>query len=144
MKAKEFVSQLDEARIVSAIAEAERKSSGEIRVYVSHRKRTDPLAFAQKRFLELGMTKTRHRNAVLIYLVPRTRQFAVIGDVGIHQQCGDAFWREVSAGMSDLLKEGRLTEAILGAIRKVGDVLATHFPRDPDDQDELPDGIVRD
>jgi putative membrane protein len=46
--------------------------------------------------------------------------------------------------MTALLKEGRLTEAILGAIQKVGDVLATHFPRDPDDQDELPDRIVRD
>src|SRR6266542_618945 len=144
MKPKEFINRLDEARIIAAIAAAERTTSGEIRVYVSHRSRTDPLAFAQKRFLELGMTKTRHRNAVLIYLVPRTRQFAVIGDVGIHQQCGDAFWREVTAGMSDLLKQGRFTHAILDAIQKVGDVLARNFPRDSDDQNELPDRIVRD
>jgi len=85
MKPKEFISRLDEVRIVSAIAEAERKTSGEIRVYISHRRRTDPLAFAQKRFLELGMAKTRHRNAVLIYLVPLTRRFAIVGDEGIHQ-----------------------------------------------------------
>ena len=140
----EFLRQLDDRKIVAAIQEAEGKTSGEIRVYVSHRKRTDPLAFAQKRFLKLGMAKTRHRNAVLIYLVPHARQFAIVGDVGVHEKCGDAFWREVSAGMSGLLKEGRLTEAILGAIQKVGDVLATHFPRDTDDRDELPDGIVRD
>ena len=135
---------MEEARIVGAIAEAERKSSGEIRVYVSHRKRTDPLAFAQKRFLELGMTNTRHRNAVLIYLVPRTRQFAIVGDRGVHEKCGDAFWRDVTARMTDLLKQGRFTDAILNAILKVGDVLARNFPRDSEDQNELPDQIVRD
>src|SRR6266496_4344602 len=143
MKPKEFINRLDEARIIAAIAEAERKSSGEIRVYVSHRRRTDPLAFAQKRFLKIGMTNTRHRNAVLIYLVPRTRQFAIVGDAGVNQKCGDAFWQEVSAGMTGLLKQGRFTEAVLDAIQKAGDVLTRHFPRDSDDQNELPDGIVR-
>ena len=144
MQPKEFINRLEEARIVGAIAEAERKSSGEIRVYVSHRKRTDPLAFAHKRFLELGMTNTRHRNAVLIYLVPRTRQFAIVGDRGVHEKCGDAFWREVTASMTDLLKQGRFTDAILNAIQTVGDVLARNFPRDSEDQNELPDQIVRD
>ena len=144
MNPKVFISQLDEAKIVSAIAEAEGKSSGEIRVYVSQRKRTDPLSIAQKRFLQMGMSKTRHRNAVLIYLVPRTRQFAIVGDQGVHGKCGDGFWQQVSAGMTELLKQGRLTEAILDAIQKVGDVLARNFPRDPDDQNELPDRIVRD
>lgn len=144
MRPKDFISGLDEARIVDAIAEAEGKSSGEIRVYVSHRRRTDPLVFAQKRFLELGMTKTRHRNAVLIYLVPRTRQFAIVGDAGVHEKCGDAFWQQVGARMSDLLKQGRFTEAIIEAIQKVGETLARHFPRGSDDQNELPDQMVRD
>ena len=143
MKPKEFINQLDEARIIDAIAQAERKSSGEVRVYVSRRRRTDPLAIAQKRFIALGMTRTRHRNAVLIYIAPRTRQFAVVGDAGVHEKCGDAFWREVSAGMTGLLKEGRFTDALVGAIQKVGDLLARHFPRDSEDQNELPDRIVR-
>ena len=33
---------------------------------------------------------------------------------------------------------------IADAIQKVGDVLARNFPRDSDDQNELPDQIVRD
>ena len=144
MNHKEFITQLDEARIVQAIAEAERKSSGEIRVYVSHRRRTDPLKFARKRFVDLGMTKTRHRNAVLIYLVPLTRQFAIVGDAGVHEKCGDAFWRQVSAEMGGLLKQGKFTGAILAGVQMIGDILARHFPRDPNDRNELPDGIVRD
>ena len=82
------------------------------------------------------------------YLHPRispdTRQFAIVGDQGIHEKCGDDFWREVTSGMSDLLKQGRFTDAILDTIQRVGDVLARNFPRDSDDQNELPDQIVRD
>src|SRR3954468_15255562 len=99
MEHNEFINQLEERHIVKAIGEAEKKTSGEIRVYVSHKERHDALAFAKKRFQELGMFKTKHRNAVLIYIVPRTRQFAVLGDLGIHQKCGDAFWKDIVAAM---------------------------------------------
>jgi uncharacterized membrane protein len=45
--------------------------------------------------------------------------------------------------MSELLKQGQFTEAIVSAVGKVGDVLAEHFPNDPDDRDELPNEVVR-
>jgi len=144
MKPKEFLEQIDETRLLSAIAEAEGKSSGEIRVYVSHRHRTDPLTFAQARFLKLGMTKTAQRNGVLIYFAPRTQQFAVVGDVGVHEKCGDQFWQQVTAKMTPLLKAGAYTDAIVAAIEAIGDVLARHFPRRPGDKDELSNEIIRD
>src|ERR1051325_4385583 len=100
MHHKEFLEHVDEKRVVQAIAAAEAKTTGEIRVYVSHKERHDALEFARRRFQELGMTRTRHRNAVLIYIVPRTRQFAVLGDAGIHQKCGDALWKEIVSAMS--------------------------------------------
>ena len=144
MKHQEFISQLDEKQIVNAIAAVEQKSSGEIRVYVSHKERHDALAFARKRFQELGMFKTKDRNAVLLYIVPRTRQFAVLGDDGIHEKCGDAFWSEIVANMSAQMKAGKFTEAVVGAVRSIGETLAKHFPRSPDDRNELPNIIVRD
>jgi|ERR1051326_7909747 uncharacterized membrane protein len=143
MKPNEFITQLDEARIVEAIGRAERRSSGEIRVYISRRRRADPLAMARKRFLDLGMTGTRHRNGVLIYIAPLSRTFAIVGDTGVHDKCGDAFWQEVSGVMAALMKAGRYTEAVVAAVEKVGEVLARHFPREPGDQNELPDRIVR-
>jgi uncharacterized membrane protein len=86
MKPREFISHLDEARIVAAITEAERNTSGEIRVYVSHKKREDALAAAHFRFRKLRMASTRHRNAVLIYFAPLTHKFAIVGDLGIHEK----------------------------------------------------------
>ena len=144
MKPREFITQLDEAKIVAAIAEAERRTSGEIRVYVSHKQREDALAAAHVRFRKLGMTKTRHRNAVLIYFAPLTHKFAIVGDTGIHEKCGDNFWQAIASEMSDLLKKQLFTEAIITAVKKVGEVLGRHFPRGKDDRNELPNKIVQD
>lgn len=144
MNHKEFINQLDDAKIVAAIASAENQTSGEIRVYVTHHKITDALARARLRFTKLGMEKTRQRNAVLIYLAPRSRQFAIVGDTGVHEKCGDDFWREVSATMEQRLRKGEFTDAVLAAVEKIGALLAAQFPRRPDDTNELPDGIVRD
>lgn len=144
MKPKEFIAKLDEQRIVSAIAEVERKSSGEIRVYVSHKSRRDVMTAAQRRFAKLGMTKTRARNGVLIYFAPVVRKFAIFGDIAIHQKCGDEFWRDISGIMSDKLKSGDFTEAIVAAVERVGAVLAQHFPTDAADKNELPNEIAGD
>ena len=94
MKTKHFVQALDHARITAAIAEAERATSGQIRVFVSHRDVDDALAAARERFAKLGMEKTAARNAVLIFLAPEARKYAVVGDEGIHGRCGaDEFWK---------------------------------------------------
>lgn len=142
MKTNEFVSKLDEAQIVRAIADAESRSSGEIRVFVAHDRVKDALADARHKFNRLKMTATRERNGVLIYVAPRTQQFAVWADIGIHEKCGDAVWHEIVASATKLLKEGKFTEAIIDAIQKTAAVLAQHFPRKPDDKNELPDNVV--
>ena len=144
MHHKKFISQLDEARIEAAIAEAEKKSTGEIRVYVSHKERHDALEFARRRFQELGMLQTKGRNAVLIYIVPRTQQVAVVGDVGIHEKCGDAFWAQVVRRMIERMKEEKFTDAIVEAIQQTGAILQQYFPGTRDDSNELSNEIAKD
>src|SRR5262249_27691956 len=109
----------------------------------SHKKRADVMTFARRRFAELGMTRTRHRNGVLIYVVPRTRRYAIVGDVSANEKCGESFWQEVSAGMSEHFKRGQFNQAILEAIARVGAMLARHFPPEPGDRNELPDEVGR-
>lgn len=144
MKPQQFINKLDEKKIVAAIAEAEKKTSGEIRVYISDKKRDDPLTAAKKRYEKLGMTKTRLRNGVLIYIAPVSRKFAIVGDSGIHEKCGKEFWERLTAEMSKLFKEGKFTEAIVQVLNEAGKILAHYFPVGPDDQNELPNKILRD
>jgi uncharacterized membrane protein len=144
MKPNELIGKLDEEQIVEAIVAVERTTSGELRVCVSHRRRTDALAAAQARFRKLGMERTRHRNGVLIFFVPHTQQFAVWGDTGVHARCGEEFWKGMVAEMTSLLKAGRFTDAIVFAVKNVGEVLARHFPSEPGDRNELSNRVVRD
>ena len=136
-----FFSQLDNDRIVSAIGDAERRSSGEIRVHVTRRKPEDLEARARHRFELLGMTRTAERNGVLFYIAPTVRRFQIVGDTGIHEKCGPEFWKEVAAEMEESFRRGEFTEGIVRGVSKVADVLARHFPRSAADRNELPNVI---
>lgn len=144
MNSREFLAKLDDTQIVSEIAKAERSTSGEIRVFVSVSKVDDALRRAQRRFEMLGMARTQLRNGVLLYFAPRSQKFAVVGDVGIHEKCGPTFWQEVSTEIRAHLRSERFTDAVIHGVRKVGEVLARHFPPQADGRDELANEIARD
>jgi uncharacterized membrane protein len=144
MQTRAFLQQLDDDAIAAAIAAAERTTSGEIRVWVSQQTPDDVVARAARRFEQLGMQKTRDRNAVLLYFAPRAQKFAVIGDQAIHEKCGQPFWDEVAAEIRAQLRDAKFTPAVVGAVAKVGAVLARHFPRRDDDTNELPNRVERD
>ncbi len=141
---KEFFNQLQHDDIIAAIQAAEKKTSGEIRVFISRKNVADPVAAAQTHFEKLGMTKTRHRNGVLIFVAPRARKFAVIGDTAVHQLCGDAFWQALAAEMTGHFKKSDFTAGIIHAIQKAGELLAAHFPPAPGAGNELSDAIEHD
>jgi uncharacterized membrane protein len=143
MRTREFLSQLDHDRIVNAIKEAEARTSGQIRVYVQRGQLAgDPMIAAQEKFQKLGMQATKERNGVLIFVVPRARKFAVIGDEGVHQKCGDQFWQRLVERMRVHFQYENFTDALVEAIQETGELLASHFPKKASPQNELPDEIV--
>jgi uncharacterized membrane protein len=142
MRTKDFLEKLDHDRIVRAIAAAEAKTSGEIRVFVQRGEIVDIMAAARARFQKLGMTRTRERNAVLIFVAPRAQKFALIGDEGVHAKCGEAFWQHLVEAMQTHFKVENFTDAVVHAISETGRLLAEHFPRRRDDRNELSDAVV--
>ena len=144
MKTRKFVEQLDEAKVVAEIAAAEKRTTGEIRVFVSGQQVTDPVSGAKLQFEKLGMTRTEHRNGVLLYFAPRSQKFAIIGDQGIHERCGAEFWEQVVAEMGTHLRSGSFTEGVTHGVRTVGQALAEYFPAQGGGPDELPNTVARD
>jgi uncharacterized membrane protein len=143
MRTHRFVRELEHDRIVNAIKAAEAKTSGQIRVFLQRGKfEEDALERAQKKFLQLGMQKTAERNAVLIFVAPRAQKFAVIGDEGVHQKCGEKFWHNLVARMRDHFLREDFTQALLEAITATGELLARYFPRTAAAPNELSDEIV--
>jgi uncharacterized membrane protein len=145
MRTKEFLNKLEHERIVKAIREQEARSSGQVGVYLQRGELDgDPVEAAQKRFQKSSMHKTRHRNAVLIFVAPRARKFAVVGDEGIHTKCGNELWQRVVQKMETHFKQERFSDAIVDAIHDIGQVLAEQFPRTGGEKNELPDDVVED
>ncbi len=146
MKTRDFVHALDDERIVAAIREAEGQTRAEIRVHVTHKPVDDAKQTGALVFEKLGMAATAERNGVLIFLAPESRRFAVLGDVGIHERCGEEFWTRVASAMSAQFHEARFNEGLVAGIAAVGSELARHFPRREGDADrnELPDAVSRD
>ena len=136
-----FFSKFDSDRIVQAISAAEAKSSAEIRVHVTRRVPKDLEQRALRRFDRLGMTNTAERNGVLVYIAPRARAFRIVGDVAIHQKCGDEFWKDVASAMESRFRKGEFTEGVVLGVQLLGDALAQHFPRLDTDRNELSNAI---
>ncbi len=139
---RRVVQGIDLDRIEAAIRSAERRTSGQIRVAVARFyfwgsvRRAADAAFAR-----LRMRETRRRNGVLLFVAPRLRQFAVIGDSGIHERVSDAFWGQISDALRADFRGGDLTAGLLHAVDTIGDRLAEHFPPDPLGDNELPDRV---
>jgi len=129
MHPRTFARHLQHDRIVAAIRDTEHKTTGEVRVVVTHKHVEDAVAAAQAEFLRLGMNQSKERNCVLIFVAPRAHKFAVIGDEAVHAKCGDEFWRKLADAMSAYFRKAEFTPGIIHGVQKAGDLLAEHFPR---------------
>lgn len=138
---RRLLSDADERRVVTAIRDAESKTSGEIRVHVERWSREPALVTAQRWFERLGMRRTHHRNGVLFYVAVDERAFAVVGDEGIHREVGAEFWEAMRDAMASSFAQGDFAGGLVKAIEAAGVRLAEHFPRRPEDRNELPDDV---
>ena len=130
--------------IVKAIRQAEKSTSGEVRVYVESRcPWMDAIDRAAEIFFKLKMDKTEQRNGVLVYVAMKDRQLAVFGDEGIHRIVGTEYWNNRVAEMLTSFNKDDYAQGIAEAVIQIGDALQTHFPYDREtDKNELPDDIV--
>lgn len=143
MRTKDFLSQLDDDRIVAAIKAAEAKTSGQIRVYVQRGELDgEALVEARAKFKPLGMEETKERNGILIFVAPRARKFAIVGDKGIHAKCGDEFWDSLVVSMREHFSNSDFSKGLVEAIVEIGGVLARYFPKKASPENELPDAVV--
>lgn len=143
-KSQPFLSEKEQAIILNAIQDAEKQTSGEIRLFIEGRcKYIDPLDRAVEIFHSLKMTETQFRNGVLVYIAKKDKQLAIYGDEGIHQKVGAAFWNEEVKKMIAEFKANHFAEGLAQIISDIGAALQHHFPYDQKgDTNELPNDIV--
>ncbi len=141
---KPLFSKEENDKIVQSIQEAERQTSGEIRVFVESRcKYVDALDRATELFANLQMEKTELRNGVLFYIAIKDRQLAIFADKGIHEATGQKYWNHTVKEILSVFSKESVVAGMTSSIYKIGEALKVHFPYDKDvDKNELPDEII--
>ena len=144
---KTYLSEEDIKAIAAKIAGVESRTSGEIRVSIRHRRRRSERnlslhELALKEFTRLGMHRTKDRTGVLILLLMSERKFHIIGDKGIHSRVAEGTWDRIAVEMTLHFKDGNFGKGICAGVDAAGTEIKRHFPRKPDDRNELPNTIA--
>ena len=136
-----FLTRKQEKKIIKAIQEAERNTSGEIRVHIEARPSANHLDAAVAVFHSLKMNETKDRNGVLFHVSPEDHNFTIIGDSGIDAVTPPDFWDEIKKEVIKKFKKDKYAKGLTKGIKMAGKALQEYFPYQDNDKNELPDEI---
>lgn len=142
-KVEDFLTATQEQAIVLAIKNAEKNTSGEIRVHIEKTTEKPPMERALEVFYALKMDATELKNGVLIYIAVESKKFAILGDEGINKLVPENFWETEKQIILTHFKNNEFTLGLVTAIEEVGNKLKQFFPYQSDDTNELSDEISK-
>ena len=114
--------------ILKTIQQNEAKTSGIIHVHIRKKCKQNALKDAEKYFIKAKLNRSKHKNAVLIFIGETSRRFAILGDTAIHEHCQQEFWDKSRDILANYLKQGKYLEGIIATINEIGSRLEKHFP----------------
>ena len=142
-KVEDFLTAQEEQEVVKAILEAEKNTSGEIRVHLEAHTKLNHFKRAKEVFHTLKMDNTKEENGVLIYVAVNDKKFVICGDRGINQKVPENFWNTTKDAISKQFKLGNFKQGLIDGILKAGTALEAHFPWRHGDVNELSDEISK-
>ncbi|SFR50470.1 TPM domain-containing protein [Maribacter stanieri] len=142
-KVEDFLTASEEQEVVGAILEAEKNTSGEIRVHIEAHTRKEHYERAKEVFHLLKMDNTKQENGVLIYVAVNDKKFVICGDKGIDAVVPTDFWQSTRNSIQTHFEKGEFKEGLVAGIIKAGEELNSHFPWQSDDTNELSNEISK-
>ena len=112
-----------------------------VRLAPRERRSADVRAAAEAQFFGHGLRNTRDRAAVLLFVSMAEREAHVLYDDAAGAKVGAGEWRGLAGELARGIR-GDAVGAMARAAGRAGDLLAPHFPRQGDDEDELPDVVI--
>lgn len=140
---EKFLTADEEQEIVQAILEAEKNTSGEIRVHIESHTRLEHFERAKAIFHQLKMDNTKDENGVLIYVAVNDRKFVIYGDRGIDLVVPKNFWDDTKDTIQHQFEDGNFKQGIIAGILSAGQELETHFPWNHGDKNELSNEVSK-
>ena len=138
-----FLTPGQEKEIVEAIIQAEKQTSGEIRVHIEKTSNGDVNERAHNVFHLLKMDETELQNGVLIYVAIEDRSFVICGDKGIDKVVPENFWDKTKEVIENKFKNGDFKNGIMEGVLMAGEQLKHFFPFTINDRNELDNEISK-
>ena len=88
-------------------------------------------------FSNLRVWDTEENSGVLIYVLLADREVHIVADRGISRRVTQAEWDTVAQAMQEAFRAGDFRSGSLKGIEHITTILATHFPADADNPNEL-------
>ena len=142
MTAEKYFTEEIRNGVNAAIGAAEKKTSGEIRLFIENNCAGEVLDRAAFLFKELKMDVTQEHNGVLFYLAMKSQKFAILGDSGINAKVPKDFWLDIKVEMQNYFIKEEFSAGLIKGITMAGDALQKFFPYSAGDKNELSDEIV--
>ncbi|HET6726005.1 MAG TPA: TPM domain-containing protein [Gammaproteobacteria bacterium] len=98
--------------------------------------------FAHEQFYFQGVHRTRDHSGVLLFVSIAERYVEIVADEGIHRNVGEAHWQQIVDNFVSEVKARRVADGFVGAVTAIGDAMATHYPRQADDTNELSNRLI--
>jgi putative membrane protein len=95
---------------------------------------------ARAAFVELGVSRTRGRTGVLVFVSMFERRVEVVADIGVDEAALVPAFRDALQKLERAVREGEI-DRFLDGLRSMGPALACALPRAADDINELPDEV---
>ncbi len=95
------------------------------------------------RYFKVGAEqRTTGRTGILIYVSLAEHRAEIVADEAIHKVVPNEDWGQAMADLIVEVKDDRIADGMIAAVRDVGIILAQHLPRATDDRNELPDRLI--
>lgn len=138
---RDFLDAGETALVEEALKRAEAGTSAQIKFVIVRHCWGHIRDKAARTFKKLQLHKVVHRNCVLILLVTANREFAILGDRGIHEKAGQDHWDQVRTHMATKFGKGLFAEGICEGIAMIAQELARYFPPAARGANEVADEI---
>ncbi len=131
LRRRRFLTAAEREQIAAALAEAGRHTRARIGLSIDERASNDPQARAQALFQQWDLPEDERATAVLVYVSPPSRTFAIVGGEEVRRIAPRTFWEAVDRDLRHHFEEGRYCDGIFKAIAQVALQLERLFPREP-------------
>ena len=97
---------------------------------------------ASREFATRGLTRTRGRTGLLIYLAVAEGHAEIVADSGVAARVAVETWASTIDALLAALRRGSPADGLVEAVERVGAILAAELPGTAEDVDELPNRVI--